>query len=70
MTSGWVSSGAQHRFLPVGRFRNDLKSTGFGQQGTNALAHNGMIVNNQNSNRMSHSVTSTVSRVPSPGLLS
>ena len=67
MTSGWVSSARQHRFLPVGRFRNDLESTGFGEQGPDALAHNGMIVGNQDSN---HNVTSTISRVPSPGLLS
>ena len=50
MTSGWVSCGAQHRFLPVVRFPHHLEATGFREQGTNALAHDGMVVDNQDTN--------------------
>ena len=54
-------------FVPISRFPHNLEAAGFREQGTNALAHNRVVVHNQHSN---HKFTSTVSRVPSFSTLS
>ena len=65
--------GVPHRFLPVADLCHHLEAIGFGEQGPDALAHDGMVVGNHDTNTRvfsCHSVTSTFTRVPSPGLLS
>ena len=68
----------QHCCLPIVRFRHHLEAAGLREQGTDALAHDGMVVDDQHTNTrfygasafVGHSVTSTFTRVPAPGLLS
>ena len=50
MTSGLGLLGAQHRFLPVVGFPHHLEAVGFREQGADTLAHDGMVVDNQNTN--------------------
>ena len=50
MTSGSGLLGAQHRFLPVARLPHHLEAVGFREQGADTLAHDGMVVNNQDTN--------------------
>ena len=42
--------GAQYGFLPVARFAHDLEAAGFGEQRADSLAHDGMVVDYQDTN--------------------
>ena len=48
MTSGLLSSARAHRFLTVARFPHHLEAVSFREQGADPLAHDDMVVDNQN----------------------